>query len=144
MLSRYLKELRASKVVPASQALSSLGSGWSEGQGGAIEKQFTFEDFTQASNFMERYTDYCHKVNGSPEWSNVYNRVSVRLYNAEFDGVTTKEVNMGKYLDMVSTVSINKDVDEFLQLEQVAEKAHLDRPSLTNNQSQPTSLYLTQ
>ena len=64
--------------------MSTLGSGWTEGQDGAITKEFTFEDFTQASNFMERYTDYCQKVNGSPEWSNVYNRVSVRLYNAEF------------------------------------------------------------
>ena len=55
---------------------------------------------------MERYTDYCQKVNGSPEWSNVYNRVSVRLYNAEFEGVTTKEIAMGKYLDRLSTVTV--------------------------------------
>ena len=144
MLARYLKELRASKVVSSSQALSTLGSGWSEGQGGAIEKQFTFDDFTQASNFMERYTEYCHKVNGSPEWSNVYNRVSVRLHSSEFDGVTTKEVNMGRYLDLVSKVTVNQDVEDVLQLEQVAEKAQLDRPSLHNDQNQRTSLYLTQ
>ena len=93
---------------------------------------------------MERYTDYCHKVNHAPEWSNVYNRVSVRLHNAEFNGVTTKEVGLGKYLDMVSKVTINQDCDEVLQLEQVAEKAHLERPSLTNDQNQRTSLYLTQ
>ena len=93
---------------------------------------------------MERYTDYCHKVNGSPEWSNVYNRVSVRLYNAEFEGVTTKEIGMGKYLDMVSTVTINQDVEDFLTLEQVAERANIDTPGVSNDQNQPTSLYLTQ
>ena len=45
-LATYLKNLRASKVIPASQALSVLGGGWSEGSGGAVEKQFIFDDFT--------------------------------------------------------------------------------------------------
>ena len=92
---------------------------------------------------MERYTEYCHKVNGSPEWSNVYNRVSVRLHSLEFNGVTTKEVSMGRYLDLVSKVTLNDDVEDVLQLEQIAEKAQLDRPSLYNDQNQRTSLYLT-
>ena len=63
---------------------------------------------------MERYTDYCHKMNRSPEWSNVYNRVSVRLHNAEFNGVTTMEVGTGRYLDMVSKVTLNQDVEDVL------------------------------
>ena len=112
MLARYLKELRGAKVVTSSLAISSLGAGWTEGENGAIEKQFTFDDFTVAANFMDRYTEYCHKVNAAPEWSNVYNRVNVKLHNDEFNGVTMKEVNLGKYLDMVSTVSIEDDCED--------------------------------
>jgi len=37
-----------------------------------------------------------------PQWANVYNRVTVSLKNAEFGGVTSKEVAAGSYLDMVS------------------------------------------
>ena len=93
---------------------------------------------------MERYTEYCHKVNGAPEWSNVYNRVSVRLYNAEFEGVTTKEIAMGRYLDRLSAVSINKDLDDELRIDQITEVARLEIPGVQNDQNQTTSLYLTQ
>ena len=66
MLARYLKDLRAAKVVTSTQAISSLGAGWTEGENGAVEKQFTFDNFTLAANFMDRYTEYCHKVNHQP------------------------------------------------------------------------------
>ena len=112
MLARYLKDLRGAKVVSASQAISSLGAGWAEGENGAIEKQFEFADFTVAANFMDRYTEYCHKMNAEPEWSNVYNKVNVKLHNSEFNAVTLKEVNLGKYLDMVSTVALEEDCED--------------------------------
>ena len=145
MLARYLKDLRSAKVVSTSSAISSLGAGWTEGANGAIEKQFEFADFTVAANFMQRYTEYCHKVNAEPEWSNVYNKVTVKLHNAEFNAVTTKEVNLGKYLDMVSTVTLDDDIEEGHQLAQVAEKARLERPSLINDQNQLSKqFYLTQ
>ena len=92
MLAKYLKEMRAARVVSASQAVGSLGAGWKEAENGALEKEFLFDDFMQASNFMQRYADMCAQVNHTPEWSNVYNRVNVRLQNREFEGVTQKEV----------------------------------------------------
>ena len=56
---------------------------------------------------MNRFTAYCSKLNHTPEWSNVYNRVSVRLHNNEFNGVTDKEVSIGQYLNTVSNVTLN-------------------------------------
>ena len=93
--------MRASKRISTQQALSQL-SGWQSGSNGELTKSYVFEDFHQASNFLQRYTDYCHRANMSPQWANVYNRVTVSLHNAEFGGVTTKEVAAGSYLDMVS------------------------------------------
>ena len=87
MLANYLKGIRASKKVPTPTALSQL-QGWSEAPNGGITKKFVFEDFQQASNFMQRYTDYCQGINLTPQWSNVYNRVEVSLVNHEFGGVT--------------------------------------------------------
>ena len=102
MLANYLKQLRKSKVVPVHQALSQLGQGWSEANNGAVEKLFVFADYHEASNFLNRYTDHCQKLNFVPEWSNVYNKVSVRLYNSEFKALTLKEVELGRFLERVS------------------------------------------
>ena len=140
-----MKDLRGAKVVSASYAISSLGAGWTEGSNGAIEKQFEFADFTVAANFMDRYTEYCHKFNAEPEWSNVYNKVTIKLHNSEFNGVTTKEVNLGRYLDMVSRIELDVEIEDGHQLAQVAERANLERPSLINDQSQLSKqFYLTQ
>ena len=79
MLSNYLKQLRKNKIVSATQALSQLDNSWTQNSSGALEKHFTFEDYHQASNFLNRYTDHCQKLNFIPEWSNVFNKVSVRL-----------------------------------------------------------------
>ena len=46
-----------------------------------------------------------------PDWSNVYNKVSVRLSNKEL-GITAKEVNAGSFLDMVSSATLNVCLDD--------------------------------
>ena len=126
MLAKYLKDMRASRIVSSSQALSTLGSGWAEGENGAIQKEFQFDDFVQASNFMNRYAAFCSKVNHTPEWANVYNRVNVVLQNSEFRGVTSKEVEIGEYLNTVGKVSLNEDVTGDVTFERVAEAANID------------------
>ena len=85
-----------------------------------------FEDFVQASNFMCRYADYCSQVNHTPEWSNVYNRVNVRLHNREFNGVTAKEVEIGQYLNTVGKVTLNEDVAGELTFEEITQAAGID------------------
>ena len=65
MLANYLKNIRAQRKIATPVALSQL-QGWSEADNGAITKQFMFEDFSEASNFMQRYADYCHQVNATP------------------------------------------------------------------------------
>ena len=58
MLSKYLHNLRAAKKVTPAQALQTLGSSWNY-QGDQLVKNYVFEDFHQAANFMQRYTEYC-------------------------------------------------------------------------------------
>ena len=141
MLATFLKEMRAARVVQSSHALSSLGSGWSAGEAGALEREFNFDDFIQASNFLNRYSAICAKLNHTPEWSNVYNKVTVRLHNAEFNGVTSKEIQIGQYLNTVSTATLNHDIDEVLPFTQITERAGVAVESITNDQDQPTSLF---
>ena len=60
-----------------------------------------------------------------PQWSNVYNRVTVNLHNQEFGGVTTKEVAAGSYLDLVSNQTLTHDVEDVYTFNQIVDRAHL-------------------
>ena len=50
---------------------------------------------------------------------------------------------MGRYLDRLSTVSIYRDVEDELTLDQITDVARLGTPGVSNDQNQTTSLYLT-
>ena len=133
MLANYLKNLRLAKAVPLSTAASQLGNGWSE-RNGALAKDYVFDDFHQASNFLQRYSDYCQRVNMKPQWSNVYNKVTVQLHNAEAQGVTAKELDAGHYLDLVEKNSkLDVDIEEVLNFAHVVEVARIDVPSKVND-----------
>ena len=81
-------------------------------------------------------------MNLAPQWSNVYNKVTVELHNSEFGGVTTKEVAAGLYLDMVAKQDLSQDVEDVFSLPQLCEIAKLQVDSLVNNQNQKTSIFI--
>ena len=62
-VAKYLAQLRQSKSIGANAALQHLGQGWSAQDESTLEKQFVFDDYRQANNFMLRYTEYCQKLN---------------------------------------------------------------------------------
>ena len=45
----------------------------------ALVAEFKFEDFVSAFAFMSAVALYAEKMNHHPEWSNVYNKVSIKL-----------------------------------------------------------------
>ena len=140
MLANYLKSVRQSRVLASPQvALGQLGANWQvSGDGASIEKQFVFTDFHEASNFIQRYTDYCSKLNSIPQWSNVYNKVTVKLSDPEFKSVSSKEVSLGQYLDMVHRTNIH-DIPSF---EDVMDSARLSEEVGRNDKGMVTSLFL--
>merc|ERR1712230_263064 len=44
-----------------------------------LSRNFRFKDFSEAWGFMNRVALAAEKLNHHPEWSNVYNRVSIAL-----------------------------------------------------------------
>lgn len=67
--------------------------GWAWVDGG-IEKTYTFRDFTTAFGWMVSAAILAEKHNHHPEWSNVYNRVSVRLTTHDAGGLTDKDIGL--------------------------------------------------
>ena len=78
-------------------ALAEL-EGWTN-DGDAITKTFAFEDFTAAMDFMQRAAGPIDEANHHPEWTNVYNRVDVRLSSHDAGGITDRDLDLAKVLD---------------------------------------------
>ena len=76
-----------------------------------------------------------------PAWANVYNRVTVTLANAEFGGVTQKELSAGQHLDMVAAQSIcEAGESDTLPMEEVIVRARIDHNTRVNDLSKPTQI----
>ena len=61
---------------------------WEE-RDGALVKSFVFRDFVEAMGFMTRVALLAEKMNHHPEWTNVYNRVDIRLTTHDAGYVVT-------------------------------------------------------
>ena len=59
----------------------------------ALAKEFKFASFREAMGFMVRVGFEAEAMDHHPEWTNVYNRVAIRLNTHDADGkVTAKDV----------------------------------------------------
>ena len=80
-------------------ALAEL-SGWRmEGGRDAIVREFRFADFSQAWGFLSRVALLAEAADHHPEWSNVYNRVTIALTTHECDGLSERDVAMARAID---------------------------------------------
>jgi 4a-hydroxytetrahydrobiopterin dehydratase len=82
------------------QAATKKLGGWTyDGAAGAFTRDFKFRDFSEAFAFMTRVALLAQAANHHPEWSNVYNRVSIRLSTHDAGGVTQKDVALAAAID---------------------------------------------
>lgn len=79
---------------------ASLGQlkGWTRNADG-IEKDWKFRDFTQAFGFMASVALLAEKADHHPEWSNVYNRVHIRLTTHDADGLSSRDFALAEQID---------------------------------------------
>lgn len=64
-----------------------------------IEKQFEFKDFIAAFGFMTRVALEAEKADHHPEWSNNYNKVTIRLTTHDSGGVTDKDFKLAEIIE---------------------------------------------
>ena len=64
--------------------------GWAVA-GDGIVRSFKFADFTHAFAFMTRVALLAEKADHHPEWSNIYNRVDIRLTTHDAGGISTRD-----------------------------------------------------
>ncbi|TVQ86315.1 MAG: 4a-hydroxytetrahydrobiopterin dehydratase [Bacteroidetes bacterium] len=61
---------------------------WTE-KNNQLVRSFEFNDFVQAFSFMTRVAFAAEKMNHHPEWSNVYNKVEIRLSTHDAGNIVT-------------------------------------------------------
>ncbi len=96
-----------SKPLPAAKITAALRDlpGW-KFQRSALVKAYTFGSFREAMSFMVRVAFEAEALNHHPDWSNVYNRVAIRLNTHDAGGrVTAKDVALARRIEQVSWVA---------------------------------------
>jgi len=68
----------------------------------AIHRTLTFADFSAAWGFMARVALAAEAMDHHPEWSNVYNRVSITLTTHDPAGLTTRDVALAQAIDRIA------------------------------------------
>ena len=77
--------------------------GW-EFNENALETTFEFDNFKEAFTLMTRIAFECEAANHHPDWTNVYNRLHIRLNTHDAGGVTEKDFKLAQTIEaLVST-----------------------------------------
>jgi len=72
--------------------------GW-ERVGDHLHRELTFPDFARAFGFMASVAVVAERMNHHPEWSNVYNRVTIDLTTHDAGGLTEFDVDFARAVD---------------------------------------------
>jgi 4a-hydroxytetrahydrobiopterin dehydratase len=95
-----------SKPLGKAKIAAALGGlpGWKVKRG-ALEKSFTFGSFRETLSFMVRVGFEAEEMNHHPDWTNVYNRIAIRLSTHDAGGkVTAKDVELARRIERISWV----------------------------------------
>ena len=65
----------------------------------AIARSFEFKDFTQAWAFMGKVAEAANELDHHPEWTNVYNKVLIRLSTHDAGGLTERDFKLATKID---------------------------------------------
>ena len=67
-----------------------------------IFKNFKFNSFSQAMGFITQVGLAAEKRNHHPELWNNYNKVNIRLTTHDANGVTNKDLDLAKAIDVIA------------------------------------------
>jgi 4a-hydroxytetrahydrobiopterin dehydratase len=64
-----------------------------------LQKSFKFTNFVEAFGFMTRIALEAERMNHHPEWTNVYNNVTIKLSTHDAGGITDYDIKLAKIID---------------------------------------------
>ncbi|KAF1932733.1 transcriptional coactivator/pterin dehydratase [Didymella exigua CBS 183.55] len=92
----------ASRVEPL------LGSWQITPSGKGLKKEFIFKTFNSAWKFMDTIAQECKVQRHHPEWSNLYNKVTIEWTTHRPEGMSVKDADMAEFCDrMAAEIGLN-------------------------------------
>lgn len=79
-------------------ALSDLHADWNL-VSGKLHRELKFTSFVEAFAFMSAVALHAEKADHHPEWSNVYNRVTIDLVTHDANGITNLDFELATIVD---------------------------------------------
>ena len=67
-----------------------------------LERVFVFLDFKSAFQFMTLCANFAEELDHHPDWSNSWNKVSVRLSTHSMKALTELDITMASAMDQVA------------------------------------------
>ncbi len=80
--------------------------GWRQ-EDNAIVKTFVFDDFIEAITFMTQVAFHAQEIEHHPEWTNLYNKVHVRLTTHDINGITSHDIRLAKRMQQVAATKLS-------------------------------------
>jgi 4a-hydroxytetrahydrobiopterin dehydratase len=90
------------KKLSEAEILAQLSDcpGWSL-KGGKLHRELAFADFNEAFGFMSRAALVSEGANHHPEWSNVYNRVTIDLTSHDVGGISPRDFAWARAINKI-------------------------------------------
>ena len=66
-----------------------------------LKRTFVFKDFVEAFGFMSRVALLAESRNHHPNWSNVYNRVTIELTTHDLGGLSDLDIELAAAIDQL-------------------------------------------
>lgn len=90
------------KKLDESEVSARLGElpGW-QLHDGKLRREFRFRDFSEAFAFMTRVAMLAESRNHHPDWSNVYDRVTIVLWSHDAGGITERDFALAQDITRV-------------------------------------------
>lgn len=71
-------------------------------QNNAIEKKYGFKDFKEAMVFINKVAVLAEEMEHHPEWTNVYNKLTIRLSTHDVSGISNKDFQLAAAIDSIT------------------------------------------
>jgi 4a-hydroxytetrahydrobiopterin dehydratase len=66
-----------------------------------LYREMKFKNFVQAFGFMAQAAIIAERMNHHPEWSNVYNRVTIFLTTHEVGGISPRDFELAQQINEI-------------------------------------------
>jgi 4a-hydroxytetrahydrobiopterin dehydratase len=83
------------------EALAETLPSWALAEG-KLQRTFRFADFSEAFGFMVRVALAAETLGHHPEWSNVWNRVTIALTTHDLGGLSSLDVELARRIEALA------------------------------------------